>query len=74
MEGLEAGIEHGKAKMDLKDVESYDVEVKTKYLAAVTDLENVPFPLLEDLVALKDSPIELLMASLTLEGGHGEED
>ncbi|GKD03652.1 hypothetical protein Tco_1178626, partial [Tanacetum coccineum] len=51
-----------------------DIDIEAKYLAAITDLENVPFHLLEDLVALKDSPIELLMASLTLEGGHGEED
>nr|GEX96983.1 transposase (putative), gypsy type [Tanacetum cinerariifolium] len=49
-EGLEAEIEHGKAGKDLKDVESYDVEAEAKYLAVVTKLENVPFPLLKDLL------------------------
>ncbi|GJY61681.1 hypothetical protein Tco_0462338 [Tanacetum coccineum] len=58
---LEARIEHGKTGRSLEKVESYDVEVKAKYLAAVKDLEDITFPQLEDLEALKDSPIELLM-------------
>ncbi|GJS65862.1 hypothetical protein Tco_0680426 [Tanacetum coccineum] len=36
-------------------------------------LEKVSFSLLDQLEALKDSPLELLMSSLTLEGNHGPE-
>ncbi|GKG37187.1 hypothetical protein Tco_0447360, partial [Tanacetum coccineum] len=48
--------------------------VAAEYVIAVNELENVSFPLLDQLEALKDSPLELLMSSLTLEGDHGEED
>ncbi|GJW94818.1 hypothetical protein Tco_0174490 [Tanacetum coccineum] len=58
---LEARIKHGKIGRSLEKVESYDVDVKAKYLVAVKDLEDITFPQLEDLEALKDSPIELLM-------------
>ncbi|GKB32871.1 hypothetical protein Tco_0872272 [Tanacetum coccineum] len=71
--GLEARIKHGKAGRDLKDIRAYDVEAEAKYLV-VRDLKDIHFPLLEDLKALKYSSIELLMASLTLEGSHGKED
>ncbi|GKB03180.1 hypothetical protein Tco_0831269, partial [Tanacetum coccineum] len=39
-EGLEAGIEHGKAGRSLAVVEAYDVRVEAKYVAVVHDLEN----------------------------------
>nr|GEU74908.1 putative transposase (putative), gypsy type [Tanacetum cinerariifolium] len=42
--------------------------VEAKYLAAMKDLEDIPLPLLENLEALKDSLVELLLASFTLEG------
>ncbi|GKA36301.1 hypothetical protein Tco_0722792 [Tanacetum coccineum] len=51
-EGLEAGIEHGKASKSLSKVAAYDSGWES----------------------LKDSPFELLMFALTLEGGHGDED
>ncbi|GJZ70323.1 hypothetical protein Tco_0633873 [Tanacetum coccineum] len=69
-DGLKVRIEHGKAGRGLENNESYDAEVEAKYLVAVKDLEYVPFPLLEDLEARKDSIIELLMASLTLGGSR----
>ncbi|GKG58543.1 hypothetical protein Tco_0594313, partial [Tanacetum coccineum] len=40
----------------------------------VKELKNVSLPLLDQLEALKDSPLELIMSSLTLEGSHGEEN
>ncbi|GJR66218.1 hypothetical protein Tco_0012283 [Tanacetum coccineum] len=73
-EGLEAGIEHGRAGRSLAAVEAYDSRVEAKYVVAVHDLENCPFPLLDQLEALKDSPLELLMSSLTLEGSYSEHD
>ncbi|GJW82848.1 ribonuclease H-like domain, reverse transcriptase, RNA-dependent DNA polymerase [Tanacetum coccineum] len=69
-DGLKVRIEHGKAGRGLENNESYDAEVEAKYLVTVKDLEYVPFPLLEDLEARKDSIIELLMASLTLGGSR----
>ncbi|GJS75446.1 hypothetical protein Tco_0725327 [Tanacetum coccineum] len=73
-EGLEAGIEHGKAGKSLSKVAAYDFGVEVAYVAAVNELESMPLPLLEQLEALKYSPLELLMSALTLEGGHGDED
>ncbi|GKA20474.1 hypothetical protein Tco_0700463 [Tanacetum coccineum] len=55
-EGLEVGIEHGKAGRSLSEVAAYDSGV------------GMPLPLLEQLEALKDSSLELLMSALTLEG------
>nr|GFB99638.1 hypothetical protein [Tanacetum cinerariifolium] len=73
-EGLEAGIEHGKANRSLAEVEAYDSEIEAKYVVVVHELENVSFSLLDQLEVLKDSPLELLMSSLTLEGDHDEDD
>nr|GEU52070.1 transposase (putative), gypsy type [Tanacetum cinerariifolium] len=73
-EGLEAGIEHGKANRSLAEVEAYDSEIEAKYVVVVHELENVSFSLLDQLEILKYSPFELLMSSLMLEGDHGEDD
>ncbi|GJT70469.1 hypothetical protein Tco_1029755 [Tanacetum coccineum] len=72
--GLEAGIEHGKVSRSLAEVKDYDSGVEAEYVVVVSEFENVYLPLLEQLEALKDSSLELLMSSLTLEGGHGDED
>ncbi|GJR77814.1 hypothetical protein Tco_0090179 [Tanacetum coccineum] len=50
-----------------KEFEAYDVGVAADYMAVVKELKNVSFPLLDQLEALKDSPLELLISSLTLE-------
>ncbi|GKA69940.1 hypothetical protein Tco_0776004, partial [Tanacetum coccineum] len=47
---------------------AYDPDVESKYVAAVNDFENVSFSLLEELEALKDSPLALIMSDLTLDG------
>ncbi|GJX00192.1 hypothetical protein Tco_0184105 [Tanacetum coccineum] len=70
IEGLEAGIEHGKAGRSLVKLEAYDYGVAAEYVVAVTELENVSFPLLNQVEDLKDSPLKLLMSSLTLKGNH----
>ncbi|GJZ21941.1 hypothetical protein Tco_0558980 [Tanacetum coccineum] len=66
-QGLEARIEHGKAGRSLGEVEAYDSRVEAEYVVTVNEFENVSFPLLEELKALKDSLLTLLMSSLTLE-------
>nr|GEY20353.1 hypothetical protein [Tanacetum cinerariifolium] len=71
-EGLVVGVEHGKAVRDLKDTESYDLGVEARYVIAIKDLESVSFPLLDDLEALKDSPIALNgFLDFGWEGGSG---
>nr|GEV54287.1 transposase (putative), gypsy type [Tanacetum cinerariifolium] len=67
-QGLVARIEHGKVGRSLAQVEAYDPEVKNKYVVFVREFKNVSFSLLEDLEALKDSPLALIMSTLTLEG------
>ncbi|GKF18340.1 hypothetical protein Tco_0063258, partial [Tanacetum coccineum] len=73
-EGLEADVEHGKAGRSLAELEAYDSRVEVGYVSAVNELKNVSFSLLDKLKPLKDSLLELLMSSLTLEGDYGEED
>ncbi|GKB95169.1 hypothetical protein Tco_0981306 [Tanacetum coccineum] len=67
-QGLEAGIEHGKVGWSLAQVEAYDPEVKNKYVVVVWEFENVSFSLLEELEALKDSQLALIMYVLNSEG------
>ncbi|GKF92607.1 hypothetical protein Tco_0279326, partial [Tanacetum coccineum] len=57
-----------KADRALAQVEAYNPEIESKYVAAVREFENVSFSLLEELETLKDSPLDLIMSALTLEG------
>ncbi|GKB65889.1 hypothetical protein Tco_0927301 [Tanacetum coccineum] len=62
------GIEHGKADRDLVDVEAHDPEANDKLVKALQDLKDLKYPMVDQLERLKDAPIELIMASLHLEG------
>ncbi|GKC49042.1 hypothetical protein Tco_1071787 [Tanacetum coccineum] len=73
-QGLEAGIKNRKAGRTLSQVEAYDPAIETKYVAAVKEFKNVSFSLLEELEALKDSSLTLLMSTLTLEDDHSDVD
>ncbi|GKD34077.1 hypothetical protein Tco_1249586, partial [Tanacetum coccineum] len=70
-EGLEAGIEHGRSGRSLAQIEVYDPEVENKYVAAVTDFENVSFALLDEFESLKDSPLASIMYALILKDDQG---
>ncbi|GKB45418.1 hypothetical protein Tco_0896171 [Tanacetum coccineum] len=72
-EGLQYGIEHGKASRDLGDVEAYDPEANDKFVKALQDLKVLKYPIIDQLKRLKDSPIDLIMASLYLESDTGED-
>ncbi|GJS91353.1 hypothetical protein Tco_0773989 [Tanacetum coccineum] len=48
-EGLKYGVEHGKAGLELTAVEAYDPEVDNKYVAALHDLKDLNYPLIEEL-------------------------
>ncbi|GJT48314.1 hypothetical protein Tco_0974471 [Tanacetum coccineum] len=62
-EGLKYGVEHGEAKLDLAAIEAYDPEAEAKYVAALTALRDLKYPLVDQLEKLRDAPIDLLMAA-----------
>ncbi|GJU55563.1 putative reverse transcriptase domain-containing protein [Tanacetum coccineum] len=64
-EGLKYGVNHGGAKLDLATLEAYNPEAEGKYIAALTALRDMKYPLVDQLEQLKDAPIDLLMASYT---------
>ncbi|GKF82678.1 hypothetical protein Tco_0244334, partial [Tanacetum coccineum] len=52
----------------------YDPKAETKYVAVLHALNNLKYPLVDQLEKLKDAPIYLIMASLYLESNSGEDD
>ncbi|GJS50624.1 hypothetical protein Tco_0623986 [Tanacetum coccineum] len=72
-EGLQYGIEHEKVGRDLGDVEAYDPEANDKFVKALQDLKDLKYPIIDQLKRLKDSPLDLIMASLHLESDTGED-
>ncbi|GKC09644.1 hypothetical protein Tco_1001254 [Tanacetum coccineum] len=72
-EGLKYGVEHGKAKLDLTNIEAYDPKAEMKYIAALTTLKDLKYPLVDHLEKLRDALIDLLIASLHLENDFGED-
>ncbi|GJS38675.1 hypothetical protein Tco_0563718 [Tanacetum coccineum] len=72
-EGLKYGVEHRGAKLDLAALGAYDPEAEGKYIAALTALRYMKYPLVDQLEQLNDAPIDLLMASLHLESDTRED-
>ncbi|GKA48870.1 hypothetical protein Tco_0741828 [Tanacetum coccineum] len=72
-EGLEYGVKHGEAKLDLAAIEAYDPEADNKYIATLHDLKDLKYPLIDQLEQLKDAPLDLIMASLPLESDTEED-
>ncbi|GJZ92984.1 hypothetical protein Tco_0665049 [Tanacetum coccineum] len=72
-EGLKYGIEHEKDGRDLVDVEAYDPEANDKLVKALQDLKDLKYLMVDQLERLKDAPMELIIASLYLEGDTGED-
>ncbi|GKC05424.1 hypothetical protein Tco_0997034 [Tanacetum coccineum] len=72
-EGLKYGVEHREAKLDLTAIEAYDPEAEAKYVAALTALRDLKYPLVDQLKKLRDAPIDLLMASLHLKSDSRED-
>ncbi|GKE33474.1 hypothetical protein Tco_1452796 [Tanacetum coccineum] len=73
-QGLTARVEHGKVRRELGELAAYDPGIKAKYERAVGVLEGVSVPFLDRMKALKDAPLDHLMATLYLEGSQGDED
>ncbi|GJZ41137.1 hypothetical protein Tco_0588023 [Tanacetum coccineum] len=61
------------SKLDLAALEAYDPEADGRYIAALTALSDMKYPLVDQLEQLNDAPINLLMASLHLESDTGED-
>ncbi|GKE84456.1 hypothetical protein Tco_1558198, partial [Tanacetum coccineum] len=61
------------SKLDLAALEAYDPEAEGRYIAALTALRDMKYPLVDQLEQLNDAPIDLLMASLHLESDTGED-
>nr|GEW65748.1 hypothetical protein [Tanacetum cinerariifolium] len=72
LDGLKAGIDHGKAGRDLSVVEAYDPFAEAKYVDAVNALRIVDFSLLFVFKSKKDACMADLMDSLHLEGRLAE--
>nr|GEU75008.1 hypothetical protein [Tanacetum cinerariifolium] len=72
-EGLRHGIEHGQAQLALESIEAYDPEAETKYIAALQALKDLKYPLVDQLVGLKDSPMDVIMAALYLKSDIGDD-
>ncbi|GKE63614.1 hypothetical protein Tco_1513981, partial [Tanacetum coccineum] len=72
-ERLKYGVEHGKAGLELTAVETYDPEANNKYVAALHDLKNLNYPLIDELEQLKDAPLDIIMASLYLDSETGKD-
>nr|GEV53918.1 hypothetical protein [Tanacetum cinerariifolium] len=70
--GLAAGIDLGKAEMDLTDVAAYDLSAKANYMSDVSALRVVNFHLLAQLESHKDASIADLLGLLHLEGPAAE--
>ncbi|GJR55834.1 hypothetical protein Tco_1406355 [Tanacetum coccineum] len=68
-EGLEAGYEHGAARINLSAVDAYNPEVaKESYINAVKALEDVNFPLVNLLKSKKDAGIDEVLDCFLLDG------
>ncbi|GJY41834.1 hypothetical protein Tco_0429104 [Tanacetum coccineum] len=71
-EGLKYSVEHGKAGLELTAMEAYDPEADNKYVAALHDLKDLNYPLINKWEQLKDAPLDVIMASLYLDSDTGE--
>nr|GEZ20889.1 hypothetical protein [Tanacetum cinerariifolium] len=72
-EGLKHGVEHGHAQRTVESLEAYNPEAEAKFAAALQSLKDLKLPLLDQLEGLKDTPMDVIMASLYLEDDTGED-
>nr|GFD13023.1 hypothetical protein [Tanacetum cinerariifolium] len=52
---------------------AYDPEAEAKYVAALQALKDLKYPLVDQLEGLKDTPMEVIMASMYLESDTGDD-
>lgn len=66
--GMRHGVAHGLANRTLSKIAAYDPDAEAKFVAAGEALRDVKYPLADELEALVDAPIEIIMSKLELEG------
>ncbi|GJS31593.1 hypothetical protein Tco_0492213 [Tanacetum coccineum] len=71
-DGLAADIDHGKAGRGLAEVAAYNLAAGANYVAAVSALRDMDFPLLAQLASHKDASMSNLMDLLRLKVVIGE--
>ncbi|GJY81005.1 hypothetical protein Tco_0493756 [Tanacetum coccineum] len=72
-DGLKYGVELGEVKLDLANIEAYDLKVEGKFTVTMQALKDLKYPLIDELEKLKDAPIDIIMASLYLESDTRED-
>ncbi|GJU54403.1 hypothetical protein Tco_1228117 [Tanacetum coccineum] len=72
-DGIKYAVEQGKVELDLQSIEAYDPEAENKFVATMQVLKDLKYPLVEELEKLKDTPMDIIMASLYLESDTGED-
>nr|GEV16382.1 hypothetical protein [Tanacetum cinerariifolium] len=72
-EGLRHKVEHGQAQLDVESIEAYDPKAEAKFIAALQALKDLKYHLLDQLEGLKDTPIDVIIASLYLKSDTGED-
>nr|GEV33258.1 hypothetical protein [Tanacetum cinerariifolium] len=72
-EGLRNGLEHGQAQRSLESIEAYDPKAEAKFVAALQALKDLKYPLVDQLKGLRDTPMDVIMASLYLESDTGDD-
>nr|GEX53049.1 hypothetical protein [Tanacetum cinerariifolium] len=68
LDGLAAGIDHGREGRSLTDVAAYNPSTKVDFDSALQGLCEIDFPLLAELKSHKDASVEDIMNLLRLEG------
>ncbi|GKG55956.1 hypothetical protein Tco_0574850, partial [Tanacetum coccineum] len=60
-QGLEAGVEHRKARRELGALLAYNPRLKAGYEEAMGELESVSLPFLDRMESYKDVPLDRIM-------------
>nr|GEY86469.1 hypothetical protein [Tanacetum cinerariifolium] len=67
IERLKYGVEHGKDNLSMEAIEAYDPKAEAKYITTLHALKDLKYPIVDQLLSLKDAPTDVIMASLYLE-------
>ncbi|GJT48279.1 hypothetical protein Tco_0974436 [Tanacetum coccineum] len=73
-QGLEAGVVHGRKGTHINSIPVYDLDAAEVYADALIALNNVPFPLLEQLEVFAEEKISYIKALLVMGVDEPKED
>nr|GEV80734.1 hypothetical protein [Tanacetum cinerariifolium] len=66
-------VEHGKDNLSVEAIEAYDPKAEAKYITTLHALKDLKYPIVDQLLSLKDAPTDVIMASLYLESDTGDD-